>query len=594
MLRHIGSHLAGARAVLSAGAAALILSLGGSSRQSHPRQDVLPRLAHARANLEQTFEALDGTIREITGWPDFNGSRARMQNDLGRARAQVLASAATQPERAASRLAQLFGSMGLKPPGTADSASARLALAREIVGRSRLGSEQTASGEKAATKRPNAPGLPSISPYGQQALRLAHRSPAAPQGTVPPRLPKLGHARPPEPHSHGLKATSIRTVHVGRPSETPAQLEKRKLAERSRALDQAARLVHERMRTSRVVPGNVDGIANRVYEELGLAATGTSESAFKDRVRALGSQPGAAGSRTSASASNGAGGASQRGSAPLSLDDARLLHTMAQDPSRSFSAVAEALVARSGPDGTFEPSELWSRMSELADFAAASADEAFQSFGRTISRLREKAQQGLDERAWLLSMIDEVPKRVMTRTPEWRASSERPAVVLDWDGTLDAATGGSKVPMHLTEPREWVVQVLSGHKVYKQYVTDLLSRHAAMREDPNERIVLIQPIAQLLPSLIEAGIAPHIVTNNRREGYEAFIRNQLRLFGFPEEIGVWQSAQLGYKEKRDFIRQELVDGLGLSIAATIGDQAGGDEFPGAEFFHVPSFWTGAD
>jgi hypothetical protein len=67
-------------------------------------------------------------------------------------------------------------------------------------------------------------------------------------------------------------------------------------------------------------------------------------------------------------------------------------------------------------------------MSELADFAAASADEAFQSFGQTISRFREIAQEGLDERAWRLSMIDAVPERVMARIPEWRASNETPCV----------------------------------------------------------------------------------------------------------------------------------------------------------------------
>jgi hypothetical protein len=436
-----------------------------------------------------------------------------------------------------------------------------------------------------------------ISPYGQQALRLARRSAAAPQGTAPPRLPKLGHAQPVKPQKHALKETSIRTEHVGRSSETTDQLERRKLAERSRALEWAAQLVLARMYTSRVVPGNVDGIANRVYEELGLAATGTSESAFKDRVRALGSLPGSAGSRTAASGSNPAGSGSRRGSAPLSLEDAQALHQMAQRQSEGFTAVARALLERSSRGGQFAPDALWSLMPRLKAFGEETTDDAFRGFADTLYWRLDEVKDLLAEREVNLSGIEAVRDQVLSRISDWEASARnshaRPAVVFDWDGTLDAVTAGfTHVPMHLTTPEELVVNFVAGKDAFRQYATGLFRRHSELRNDPGNRTVLIEPIVQLLPELIKAGIEPHIVTASYRENYEEFIRNQLKLAGLSSPIGVWQikNEARSYLDKQAFINKELVEQLGLSIAAAIGDSRRGDEFPGAEFYRVPSFW----
>lgn len=123
-----------------------LLSLGGSSRLRDPRQQLLPTLAQRQANLGRTFEALDGVVNELTAWPDTGGARARMRADLTRERARILADVEQRPERAAIGLARVFERMGLQPLGSGDPDRGRVALAREIVGRSRPGPSRSPLG----------------------------------------------------------------------------------------------------------------------------------------------------------------------------------------------------------------------------------------------------------------------------------------------------------------------------------------------------------------------------------------------------------------------------------------------------------------
>ena len=107
--------------------------LGGDSRQEEPGTHLLARLARGRANLDRTFEALDGLVRERTGWPDITGERAALQSLLTSSRRRIESLASREPEQAARQLAALFKLFELRAGG---SDQGRLAAARGILARS--------------------------------------------------------------------------------------------------------------------------------------------------------------------------------------------------------------------------------------------------------------------------------------------------------------------------------------------------------------------------------------------------------------------------------------------------------------------------
>ena len=115
------------------GAIGLVTMLGGDSRQEEPGTHLLARLARGRANLDRTFEALDGLVRERTGWPDITGERAALQSLLTSSRRRIESLASREPEQAARQLAALFKLFELRAGG---SDQGRLAAARGILARS--------------------------------------------------------------------------------------------------------------------------------------------------------------------------------------------------------------------------------------------------------------------------------------------------------------------------------------------------------------------------------------------------------------------------------------------------------------------------
>jgi hypothetical protein len=127
-----------ARVLLRRSAIGLVTMLGGDTRQMAPGTQLLARLVQGRANLDQTFEALDGLVTQSTAWPDIHGQRAALQLLLTNSRQQIQALATRKPEQAARQLAALFELFELRADGASSADPGRLAVARGILARSGL------------------------------------------------------------------------------------------------------------------------------------------------------------------------------------------------------------------------------------------------------------------------------------------------------------------------------------------------------------------------------------------------------------------------------------------------------------------------
>jgi hypothetical protein len=121
------------------GAIATVLTLGGDSPQRfQPATQLLPRLMKGRANLDQTFEALNDLVTTTTPWPDVSGQRAALQSLLMRSRQQIQRLAVSRPDQAVRQLATLFEVFELRNGSAGPADEGRLAAAREILALRRL------------------------------------------------------------------------------------------------------------------------------------------------------------------------------------------------------------------------------------------------------------------------------------------------------------------------------------------------------------------------------------------------------------------------------------------------------------------------
>ena len=121
------------------GAIATVLTLGGDSPQRfQPATQLLPRLMKGRANLDQTFEALDDLVTTTTPWPDVSGQRAALQSLLMRSRQQIQRLAVSRPDQAVRQLATLFEVLKLRNGSAGPADEGRLAAARDILALRRL------------------------------------------------------------------------------------------------------------------------------------------------------------------------------------------------------------------------------------------------------------------------------------------------------------------------------------------------------------------------------------------------------------------------------------------------------------------------